>query len=197
MRNRILHTGITCAVVFATGPLHAAVPAVSGNLDAAGDTTIGLERPAPQLTPVTPAPTEPKPLSGAPIDNPLWAIPLSELKYTRERPLFTPSRQPLAPAVVAVPRPVIAPKVVIRQPEPEHPNLQLIGTVVSDAEGIGVFLDQSNRSFIRLKTGEGHRGWILRMVKARQVVLQKGLRSETLRLPVPVAGGRHDPHKPE
>ena len=118
----------------------------------------------------------------AQIGNPLWAIPLGSLSKTRDRPLFTPSRRPPAPAVVAVP-PVVQPKVVARPAEPEHPNLTLIGTVVGENEGIGVFLDQATHNFVRIKTGEGHAGWILRSIKAREVTLEKGQRSETLRLP--------------
>ena len=118
----------------------------------------------------------------APMGNPLWAIPLGSLSLTRDRPLFTPSRRALAPAVVAPP-PVVAPRVVIRPPEPEHPNLALIGTVVGETEGIGVFLDQTTHNFVRLKTGEGHAGWILRSIKAREATLEKGQQTETLRLP--------------
>src|ERR1019366_4651011 len=81
-------------------------------------------------------------LEREPMGNPLWAIPLGSLSITRDRPLFTPSRRPPAPAVVAAPR-VVPPKVVIRPAEPEHPNLTLIGTVVGETEGIGVFLDQT------------------------------------------------------
>ena len=118
----------------------------------------------------------------APMGNPLWAIPLGSLTLTRDRPLFTPSRRPPAPAVVAVP-PVIQPRVIARPPEPEHPNLALIGTVVGDTEGIGVFLDRSTQNFIRIKTGEGHAGWILKSISAREVTLEKGQQTETLRLP--------------
>jgi hypothetical protein len=121
-------------------------------------------------------------LERAPMGNPLWAIPLGSLSITRDRPLFTPSRRPPAPAVVAAPR-VVPPKVVIRPPEPEHPNLTLIGTVVGENEGIGVFLDQTTHNFVRLKTGEGHAGWILRSVTAREATLEKDSQTETLSLP--------------
>ncbi len=128
----------------------------------------------------------------AQIGNPLWGIPLGSLSKTRDRPLFTPSRRPSAPAVVAVP-PVVQPKVPIRPAEPEHPNLTLIGTVVGENEGIGVFLDQATHNFVRIKTGEGHAGWILRSVKAREVMLEKGQRSETLRLPARQDAGAGTP----
>src|SRR5258708_33146709 len=34
--------------------------------------------------------------------NPLWAVPLDALSMTRERPLFSPSRRPPPPVVVAL-----------------------------------------------------------------------------------------------
>ena len=116
--------------------------------------------------------------------NPLWAIPLGSLSITRDRPIFTPSRRPPAAAVVAVPR-VVQPTAVARPAEPERLNLTLIGTVVGKTEGIGVFLDQTTHDFVRLKTGEGHAGWILRSVKAREATLEKAQRTETLSLPAP------------
>jgi hypothetical protein len=128
----------------------------------------------------------------AQIGNPLWAIPLGSLSITRNRPLFTPSRRPPAPAVVVVP-PAVPPKVVVRPAEPEHTNLTLIGTVVGETEGIGVFLDQATHNFVRLKTGEGHAGWILRSIKAREATLEKGQQSETLSLPAPLDAGARAP----
>jgi hypothetical protein len=133
----------------------------------------------------------------AQIGNPLWAIPLGSLSITRDRPIFTPSRRPPAPAVISVPR-AVQPKIVVRPAEPEHPNLILIGTVVSETEGIGVFMDQTTHGFVRLKTGESHAGWILRSVKTREATLEKAHQVETLSLPAPTArnsGGsaREDP----
>jgi general secretion pathway protein N len=119
--------------------------------------------------------------------NPLWAIPLGSLSVTRERPLFTPSRRPSAPAAVA-PAPVVQPRIAVRPVEPEHPSLTLIGTVVGETEAIGVFLDQATHNFVRLKAGEGHAGWILRSVKAREATLEKDRKTETLRLPAPGTG---------
>lgn len=117
--------------------------------------------------------------------NPLWAIPLASLAITRERPIFTPSRRPLAPAVIA-PAKVTPPKAVVVSPAaPQRPNLTLVGTVVGSTEGFGVFLDQTTHNIVRLKTGEGHAGWILRSVKAREATLEKERQTETLRLPAP------------
>lgn len=119
-----------------------------------------------------------------PSGNPLWGIPLSSLSITRERPIFTPSRRPPAPAIVAVPH--VAPvKQVIRQAAPQQLNLVLIGTVVRDAEGIGVFIDQTTKELVRIRIGEGYSGWVLRSVRTREATLEKEHQSETLSLPGP------------
>ncbi|MBI2715608.1 MAG: general secretion pathway protein GspN [Rhizobiales bacterium] len=117
--------------------------------------------------------------------NPLWAIPLGSLAITRERPIFSPSRRPLAPAVIALPPNVTQPRLVTPPAAPQRPNLTLVGTVVGTTEGFGVFLDQTTHNIVRLKTGEGHAGWILRSVKAREATLEKERQTETLRLPAP------------
>lgn len=144
-----------------------------------------------ELHPTKPTPTKPERTT---FGNPLWGIALGSLSVTRERPIFSASRR--GPAVaVSVPRsePV---KPIVRPPEPEHLNLTLVGTVVSEAESIGVFLDQSTHIFIRLRAGEEHSGWIVRSIKARKASLEKNSRTETLSLPArqdtsprPPAGG--------
>ncbi|HEY6025244.1 MAG TPA: hypothetical protein VIV34_13825 [Pseudolabrys sp.] len=123
--------------------------------------------------------------------NPLWAIPLKELSAARERPIFSSSRRPPAPAVVT------APYVPSPQPakpaEPERPQLSLVGTIAGDKEGFGIFLDRSANTVLRLKTGEEHKGWILREVRSRETVLEKGDETATLALPVrPRASARHN-----
>ncbi|MBI3703026.1 MAG: hypothetical protein HY244_04030 [Rhizobiales bacterium] len=57
--------------------------------------------------------------------------------------------------------------------------------MVGETEGFGIFLDQSTHNVVRLRIGEGHAGWILRSVKAREATLEKERQLETLRLPVP------------
>ena len=117
--------------------------------------------------------------------NPLWAIPLSALTATRNRPLFTPSRRPPAPVVASVP--VAAPRPPPPPPPavPQHPNLTLVGTVAGENEGVAVFIDTTTRDTVRLRTGEGHNGWILQSIEGRAATLQKGAQSETLALPKP------------
>jgi hypothetical protein len=66
----------------------------------------------------------------------------------------------------------------------------LVGTIAKEtaqgtADGIGVFFDQAVRSVVRLKTGEDHKGWVLRAVQRREVVLEKGRQTAVLTLPPP------------
>jgi general secretion pathway protein N len=118
-------------------------------------------------------------------DNPLWAMPLAQFPVTRDRPIFSPSRRPppaVAPAVLskalAIPRPK----------EPEHPQLTLVGTIASDEEGFGIFMDQSTKAVLRLKVGEDFQGWKLRSVQGRETALEKDQQVVTLVLPQPGVG---------
>lgn len=134
----------------------------------------------PGAEPVRPA--SPAARENAPIGNPLWAVPLQSLSVTRERPIFSPSRRPPPPAIVAAPyvSPVIQPP---RPPEPDHPLLTLVGTVAGETEGFGIFIDDATRNVVRLRTGEGHTGWILQSVRGREVTFGKDRITATLSLP--------------
>ena len=176
--RRMLTGGVCCCFAIGATALSALAATAADDVPARGG-----DRGSITLEPRVAQPMQ----EPAPPANPLWAIPLSSLPVTRERPIFTPSRRPPAPAVAAAPR-VVPPKAVARPAEPEHPRLTLIGTVVGETEGIGVFLDQATHNFVRLKTGEGHAGWVLRSVKAREATLEKARQTETLRLPLPQAG---------
>jgi general secretion pathway protein N len=153
---------------------------------------LGFDPPAPAATPAA----SPDPAAAAPPDparaappvragNPLWAVPLSSLTLTRERPLFSSSRRPPAP-------PVAAPPVVQARPapspppprEPERPRLSLVGTVGGE-QGIAVFVDQATQAIVRLRTGEGHDGWVLRAVGGREVTLQNDSNTAVLTMPRP------------
>jgi hypothetical protein len=114
--------------------------------------------------------------------NPLWAVPLSKLSATRDRPIFSPSRRPPPPAVIAAPAPPPPPPPP-PPPEPDHPALTLLGTVTGESDGIGIFKDQATSDIVRLKTGEGHDGWRLLSVHERETILERNSRSATLTLP--------------
>jgi general secretion pathway protein N len=117
--------------------------------------------------PLAAAKTEP--LAG----NPLWAIPLRELSETHARPLFSPSRRPPAPPVLAA----AAASPVKRTPPaksgPDHPLLTLLGTIVGDVVEIGVFTDEVSHDVIRIRAGEAHDGWTLSAVSGRAAIFQK------------------------
>jgi hypothetical protein len=117
--------------------------------------------------------------------NPLWAIPLTQLSTTRDRPIFSPSRRP-PPAAVAAESPTVkAP--VVRKREPEVPQLALVGTIASNEQGFGIFLDQSTKGALRLKVGEDFQGWRLRAIRGREVTMEKDQRAAVLTLPPPGA----------
>ena len=127
-------------------------------------------------------PTQGPRLSG----NPLWAIPLTALSSTRQRPIFSPSRRP--PPEVAL-APMVKPVAVTpKRTEPERPKLTLVGTIASDHERFGIFLDQSTKAALRLRTGDDYQGWRLRSVQGREATLEKDQEAVILELPQPGAG---------
>ena len=126
-----------------------------------------------------PAPIAAKQLQ--PKGNPLWAIPLSKLTATRERPIFLPSRRPPAPVIANVP--TLPPRPVVAPPE-EKPRFALVGAVSGESESIAVFLDQSTNNVIRLRMGQNHDGWVLSSVKGREATLQRNQVTLVFSLPV-------------
>lgn len=175
--GRTVLAAATILACLGAPPLVAAVPA---GLDAA---------PAGLAPAGTPAIDRDGTSSPAPGDrargNPLWGIPLSILSATRERPIFLPSRRPVAPVVAA---PVAAPaEPVAAPPAPEMPRLVLLGAIVGEGEGeaIAIFLDQATNGVIRLRTGQKHGDWVLRSVRGRAATLRKGDEDLQLQLPAP------------
>jgi hypothetical protein len=67
----------------------------------------------------------------------------------------------------------------VKLPEPEKPTVSLLGTIIgSNADDrIGVFLDTSTQSVVRLRVGEDHHGWVLRLIKMREATLGEGRRT--------------------
>lgn len=143
----------------------------------------GAEQPAApaQAVEAPLAPTQGRALGA----NPLWAIPLSALSNTRERPIFSSSRRPPASAVAAVVKPAA---VVPKPKDPERPKLSLVGTVAGGHERFGIFLDQSTKAALRLRMGDDYQGWRLRSVEGREATLEKDQQAVILALPEPGAG---------
>ena len=129
---------------------------------------------------IAPTPALEQPLSA----NPLWAIPLTKLSGTRDRPIFSPSRRPPPPVLASEPAPVLPPPPP-RRKEPEAPPLSLVGTIASDEESFGIFLDHATKQALRLKVGEDYQGWKLRTIHGRQVTMEKDAQVAVLTLPPP------------
>jgi general secretion pathway protein N len=130
------------------------------------------------IPPAAPSPPAEHALSA----NPLWAMPLKQFSITRERPIFSPSRRPPAPASTVTVAKVIAPP---KPKEPEQPRLSLVGTIISDEDSFGIFVDQATKAVLRLRVGEDFQGWKLQGVKGREVTFQKNQQSFVVALPQP------------
>jgi hypothetical protein len=125
--------------------------------------------------------TEPSPSS-----NPLWGVSIKQLPATRDRPIFSPSRRPPPPAVVA-PVVAVANPVVQKPKEPDRPQLSLLGTIVNGDDGLAIFMDQTTKIPMPIRIGAGHQGWTLRLIKPGSVTLQRGQESAVLAFAKPAS----------
>lgn len=125
--------------------------------------------------------------------NPLWAIPISRLSATRDRPVFSESRRPRAPTVAAAPEPspVAAPVAA------ETPPFALVGTIIGEDSRIAIFFDQNSKTATGVREGERANGWMLRIVEPRSTVLEGSGRTVTLDLPEPAGQESGAPHVSE
>jgi hypothetical protein len=118
--------------------------------------------------------------------NPLWAIPLSRLSSTRDRPIFSSSRRPV-PAAVAAPPVVAKAAPAPKKREPDRPPLSLVGTIAGGDEGFGIFVDAATKAALRLKLGDDYQGWRLQSIQGREVTMEKDDQAAVLSLPKPGA----------
>ena len=110
--------------------------------------------------------------------NLLWSIPLASLTATRERPIFSPTRRPLA----------VASKSTLGSIPAATQQLALVGAIAGeDGEGIAILIDGLTKEIIRLKTGETYSGWTLQSVRPREVTIQKEQKTAILVLPSSLA----------
>jgi general secretion pathway protein N len=173
----------------------AAMLAISGDAGFAAKDPAGFEdvqneivRPNLSAVNATPAVSLGKGTLALPRGNPLWGISLDALHETRDRPLFTPSRRPPAAAVTPPPaEPVKAPPPPPLPAEPDTPQVSLLGVVSGNGEGYAVLIATATHDIVRLKTGEGYQGWVLRSVSSREAVLEKNNRTAVVALP-PLTG---------
>src|SRR5262249_22346659 len=73
----------------------------------------------------------------------------------------------------------------VKPPEPERPAVSLVGTVIGSDIHIGVFLETATKNVVRLRVGEDHQGWVLRLITVREVTLVKDSGQAVLKLPAP------------
>jgi general secretion pathway protein N len=140
----------------------------------------GSATPAEPVTVVRSVPARAAP-TRTPSANPLWAIPLSQLSETRDRPIFSPSRRP-PPVAAAIAAPVKPPP---PKREIRPPQLSVVGTIASENESFAIFLDQSTKAALRLKVGEDYQGWKLQMIRGREVTMEKDEHAAIMTLPEP------------
>ena len=180
---KILGLTLLSGGALTAGPVPQAWAATSATLDILPDDAAGTGADAVDLGSV-------KPISKAsregatppPRGNPLWAIPLSVLTATQERPIFSASRRPAPRAVVAPPVDQASVPAPQKAAAPERLTLALIGAVVGEGDAVAVFLDQTNQKIVRLHQGESHAGWELSSVQPREVTFKKADRTEVLAL---------------
>ena len=120
------------------------------------------------------------PVSEPPKGNPLWAIPMSKLSATHDRPLFSPSRRPPPPTIAAAPEP---PPTLVKPVVPESPSFKLVGTIIGEDNRIGIFVSETSQATIRIREGEGDSGWTLRSIDPHSAVFEGYGRMVTLVFP--------------
>lgn len=162
----------------AASPIDEAARPVPGLQGASAAEGAGVA--APRLSEAPHAPDQSaKPRAG----NPLWAVPLSALSSTRDRPLFSASRRPpvLDVSIAAAPPKQEA----VLPPPPERPLFTLIGTIVSPWASLAMLQGSSSDAISRLRIGEENDGWQVRRIDLRSIVVVKGAQSVTLDQPRP------------
>src|SRR5271169_3301306 len=137
---------------------------------------------------VAPDAGEPSPPISEPpkSSNPLWAIPMSKLSATRDRPLFSPSRRPPPPTISAAPEP---PPPMVKPVIAESPSFKLVGTIIGEDNRIGIFMSETSKTMIRIREGEGDSGWTLRSIDPHSAVFEGYGRMVTLVFPEPEQSG--------
>jgi general secretion pathway protein N len=181
----LVSVGIVTAFALATAGSQELSPGQSANAPRPRASTVVLGTDNPNASPPdndTPLPTKRTPIQIlAARGNPLWSVSVSALNATRDRPLFSPSRLPPQPT-----RPPQMPLQAAPATAPSGPPpLALVGAIIGESkgEGMAIFVDELAKTTLRLKIGESYSGWLLQLIRGRQVVLQKEHQTAVLDLP--------------
>jgi general secretion pathway protein N len=110
------------------------------------------------------------------LQNPLAVHSLGELTATRDRPLFSPTRRPVPPPMVAEAEPSAAP------PPPAPPDILFSGVVMEKKGALAIIRMDASSAPMFVRVGDAVSGWKVGQIARRQMVLQLGRRSATFSL---------------
>jgi general secretion pathway protein N len=114
------------------------------------------------------------------VGNPVTQVPLDRLSATRDRPLFSPSRQPTfpKPPAPAMPRIALAPP-----PQPvQSPSVALFGIIV-DAQGARALIGTGAADpIVGVRRGDDVNGWKVTAITKQSLVLSRADLSATFML---------------
>jgi general secretion pathway protein N len=106
------------------------------------------------------------------VSNPVELLPLRELAVTRDKPLFSPTRQPPPKAVAPVARQEPPP------PPPPPPSVVVLGIVSENGNGrAAIRAGGAGDKVTRVRTGDDVGGWKVERIEPRRLVLTQGERS--------------------
>jgi hypothetical protein len=109
-------------------------------------------------------------------DNPVAEVPLDRLSDTRNRPLFSRSRRPLAPAAIAA---RVEPQPLPLQPPP---GVALFGVVVGPQGARAYIATGAADRIIGVRLGDDVSGWTVTAITQSNLVLSRAERSATFTL---------------
>ena len=128
------------------------------------------------------------------VGNPLDNVRLEDLRATRERPLFSPSRRPPPPPAARVEAPPPpAPPIEEKAAAIEPPPFDLVGAVVGEGVSYALLRNRTTSKVTRFRPGEDAEGWRVGVVSLRSVALERDGRKESLALAGPPATPQGDP----
>ena len=100
--------------------------------------------------------------------------PLEELRATRERPLFSPSRRPDEAALGPEAGPV--------EESPDSLPFELTGVVMGTDVAIAILRNRDTQETVQLRRGETLEAWSIEEIAARHIVLRQEDRQVRLEL---------------
>ena len=113
--------------------------------------------------------------ASGPLANPLAAHPLDHLSATRERPLFSPSRRPLAPPPAPVAQRVEPPKI-------DPPRIVLVGIVSEGGAARALIRTPSSNKVVGARFGDEIASWTVTAIEPHRLTLSHDDRSVSFAL---------------